>query len=202
MSGTDARVLRLPSLDAVLSDLGAGVGGAPSAWREELDRVRAEAIELARRQAREEFEAERRALVEARTALGHAIARFEAAALHQQQAELREVVEFGIALAERILGARLVVPEERLVQVVGEVIEAGRRDEQVVIHLAPENAERIGSILVAEALEAGMTAVIVPRTELGPYDVVVETGPRVLDARIEGAFERVLQEIAGWHGAS
>jgi len=201
VSGSDARILHLPSLDAVLSDLGAGPAGAPSAWREELDRVRVEALAQARVEARRELEEERQALGELRSALQAAIAAFGSAAEHQRGVELREVIEFGIALARRVLEARIVAPEERLTSVVREVIESGRRDEQVVVQLAPENAERIGSILVAEALEAGMTALIVPRSELGPYDAVVDAGARTVDARIEAAFERVLHELEGWHGA-
>jgi len=195
-------MLRLPSLDTVLADLGIGHDPVPSAWREELARVRTEALEQARADARRELEEERRGVEEVRVALKEAIAAFGAAAAQQQSAELREVIEFALALASRVLEARIVPPEERLGHIVQEVIEGGRRDEQVIIQLAPENAERIGSVLVAEVLEAGMTAVIVPRGELGPYDAIIETGPRTVDARIETAFERVLHELEGWHSAS
>jgi flagellar biosynthesis/type III secretory pathway protein FliH len=194
VNGGEARVLHLPSLDTVLSDLGAEPAGAPTAWREELERVRTEALAQARVEARRELE-------ETRGALQAAIAAFAAAIERQSGAELREVIEFGIALARRVLEARIVVPEERLISIVREVIESGRRDEQVVVQLAPESAERIGSILVAEALEAGMTAVIVPRAGLGPYDAVIEAGARTIDARIEAAFARVLHELEGWRSA-
>ncbi|WP_298210236.1 FliH/SctL family protein [Ferrimicrobium sp.] len=203
---SDVIRLDLPSVDSVLEDIGLGSATASrsmSEWREELELARNEGftagIDHAKgvldREVKEELERNRRN----NELLDAAIRGLHQARAHQFSLELAEIVRFALELTQRILRTEIVDPVDRIQKIVDETAEAAATHETFVVRVAAQNIEAVNSAVLPRLLDQGFEAVVVVGEGFGPHDLVIESGARVLDARIATAFERVVNEVGSWH---
>jgi flagellar biosynthesis/type III secretory pathway protein FliH len=172
-------------------------------WRDELEAARNEGfaagIEHARaildREMKEELERSR----QNNALLDTAIRGLHQAREQQFSLELADIIRFAIDLAQRILRAEIDQPFDRIRQIVEETAESAEAQETFLVKVAAENLAEVNEALIPRLVEQGLKAVAVVGDGFSPRDLVVESGARVFDARIDTAFERVVNELDSWH---
>jgi flagellar biosynthesis/type III secretory pathway protein FliH len=172
-------------------------------WREELEEARSEGfaagIEHAKamldREMKEEIERSRQnnALLDA------AIRELHQAREQQFSLELSDIVRFSIELTQRILRTEIDQPFDRIRKIVEETAESAAAQEKFLVRVAAENLDAVNTELIPKLSEKGLEAVAIVGDGFGLRDLVVESGARVFDSRIETAFERVINELDSWH---
>ncbi|WP_298337719.1 hypothetical protein [Ferrimicrobium sp.] len=198
--------LDLPSVDSVLEDIGLGnatTARSTSQWREELELARGEGftagIEHARsildRELKEELERYRRN----NELLDAAIRGLHQARAQQFSLELADIIRFALELTQRILRTDVADPIDRIQKIVDETAESAAAQETFLVRVATDNLEAVSAVVLPKLLDQGFEAVAVVGEGFGIHDLVIESGARVLDARIATAFERVVNELGSWH---
>lgn len=155
--------------------------------REDAERILVEAREEAERlraAAREDASAAR----EKARAEGFAQGRAEAAALLLEARRIRDDALAGaerdarslaLAAARRIVGEELRLAPERIVAIVGELLERARRAREVRVRVHPDDATTLGAAKLAASVR------VIGDASIERGGCVVETDLGELDARVE-----------------
>ena len=206
LSQSDVIALSIPSIEAVLENisLGNATTSRPMAeWRDELEAVRKEGFEAGVKHARTILDREMKEELE-RSRRNNELLDIAIRGLHQTREqqfslELADIVRFAIDLAQRILRTEIDQPFDRIRQIVEETAESAEAQETFLVKVAAENLDEVNEALIPKLVEQGLKAVAIVGEGFGPRDLVVESGARVFDARIDTAFERVVNELGSWH---
>ncbi len=195
----EAVKLELKPVDKVVADVSAS-GIDPTSALVEQARKQAflEGEAKGRADAEAKLEIDRLRLAERMRALDSLLAELRARIEEGLRLEIEEIIRFGIELTQEIMATDLIAPKERIAAVVDEVISGKELNSPLRIRIPEGLDEDLVVELDQKVQNAGLAAEVVRDKGLGPFDVVVELGPQVVDGRVGAAIERVAKELGGW----
>ncbi|MHB8189182.1 MAG: FliH/SctL family protein [Ferrimicrobium sp.] len=195
----------LPSLDRVLANLtGVEVTATKRAseWEEELIAARRGGFDDGLAHARCELEStlglERRRLSERVTLMERVTQQLAAAMEEELRHEVGEIVSFSLAVVREILATPIVLPVDRILLVIQEVICNATAATSVTCTVNPELIEEVTNAIGAVGIERGLTFMVVGDPSLSHLDVLCDVGLTSFDGRIEAAVARVGDELRSW----
>jgi flagellar biosynthesis/type III secretory pathway protein FliH len=115
--------------------------------------------------------------------------------LRTEQIKQNEVVELGVALAERLLGEQLRLSQESIASLLLTVLEEARGAKTILIGASAADVPQLTAIrgLIAEQLHASVE--IGEDASLAPGDILIESELGRLDARVKMRLKHLVESL-------